>query len=60
MSVLGWVCFERWEGAGQAKEVERRMRAFEKDEEERAAMLPKVERCGYPVLKAEMGFEYLK
>jgi hypothetical protein len=42
------------------KEVERRMRAFEKDEEERAAMLPRVERCGYPVLKAEMGFEYLK
>jgi len=24
------------------------------------AMLPRVERCGYPVLKAEMGFEYLK
>jgi hypothetical protein len=59
VSVLGWVCFERWEGAGQAKVVERWMRAFEK-EEERAAMLPRVERCGYPVLKAEIGFEYLK
>jgi hypothetical protein len=36
------------------------MKAFEKDEEERAAMLPRVERRGYPVLKAERGFEYLK
>jgi hypothetical protein len=42
------------------KEVERRMRAFEKDEEERAAVLPRVEGCGYPVLKAEMGLKYLK
>jgi tRNA-dihydrouridine synthase len=42
------------------EEVERWMREFEKDEAERAAMLPRVERCGYPVLKAEMGFEYLK
>jgi hypothetical protein len=56
---LGRTCFKRWEGAGQAKVVEWWMRAFEK-EEERAAMLPRVERCGYPVLKAEIGFEYLK
>jgi tRNA-dihydrouridine synthase len=44
----------------QKEEVERWMRAFEKGEAERAAVLPRVERCGYPVLKAEMGFEYLK
>jgi hypothetical protein len=60
VSVFGWVCFEKWEGAGQVKEVERRVRAFEKDEEETAAVLPRVERCGYPVLKAEMGLKYLK
>ena len=36
------------------------MRAFEKGEEERAAMLPRVERRGYPVVKAEMGLEHLK
>ena len=56
MSVLGWVCFERWEGAVL---VERWMRAFEMGEE-RAMMLPRVERCGYPLLKAEMGLECLK
>jgi tRNA-dihydrouridine synthase len=44
----------------QREEVERWMREFDKDELERAAMLPRVERCGYPVLKAERGFEYLK
>jgi 2,4-dienoyl-CoA reductase-like NADH-dependent reductase (Old Yellow Enzyme family) len=44
----------------QSEELGRWMRTFEKDEEERASMLSRVERCGYPVLKAEMGSEYLK
>lgn len=42
------------------EEVERWLREFEVDEEERVRMLPRVERCGYPVLRAEVGFEYLK
>lgn len=40
----------------QKEDVERWMWAFEKDEAERAAILP---RCGHPILKAEKGFEYL-
>lgn len=42
------------------EEVERWMRESGKDERERVAMLPRVERRGYSVLKADLGFEYLK
>lgn len=44
----------------QREEVDRWMRAFEKNKEERASMLSRVERWAYPVLKAEMRSEYLK
>jgi len=42
------------------EEVDRWLKEFEIDEKIRIEMLPTVERCGYPVLKPEVGFEYLK
>ena len=41
-------------------EVDRWLKEFEVMSERNKALLPKVESCGYPVLKAEAGFEYLK
>lgn len=42
------------------EEAERWMREFGKDEQERVAMLPRVEKYGYPVSKPELGLECLK
>lgn len=41
-------------------EVKRWVEAFEKETERKISVLPKVDSSGYPALKPEVGFEYLR
>ena len=41
-------------------EVKRWIEAFEKETERKKALLPKVDSSGYPSLKAQAGFEYVR
>jgi hypothetical protein len=42
------------------EEVKRWAEAYEKEIERKIKLLPKVDSSGYPALRAEVGFEYLK